>query len=150
MSHEEGNGTGIDECHTNFIQLFEIVTQSVVGLSSCPAGDGEGVGFLGFFDLPGFDSLDLEAGGVEGLTDGRPGELCSIFDEDKGGGAREHHLVDAIQLNQGRTGLVSSTSTSTAEGYRVSRDGSHGLGFGCDTRTREGRSGNGAKGTHDT
>ena len=117
MSHEEGNGSCIDEGITDFVQLFEIGTQSLVGLRSCPAGDGEGISLFGTLDFLGFHALDLEAGGVKSLTNSAASQFSSFFDGDKRGCAREHYLVDAFHLLQGQTGLVSSASTSTAEGY---------------------------------
>lgn len=84
MGHEEGNGPGIHEGNTDFVQLFEIGTQSLVGLRSCPAGDGEGVSLLGALNFLGFHSLDLEAGGIESLTDSAAGQFGSFFGGDKG------------------------------------------------------------------
>lgn len=122
--HEKNNLSFVHEGSTDFIQLFEIGTQSLVGLCSCAAGDGDVVGFLGSGDFVLTNALDFEAGAVKCLTNGSAGDFYIFaLGGNKCGHAREHYLVDAFHFLQSQTGFVCSASPTTAKGYIESLDG---------------------------
>lgn len=84
MSHQESDGAGIHESHTDFVQFFEIDTQFLIGLRSCPTGDGEGIGLLGSLDFLSFDPFDLEAFWGKSLTDIPASQFGVSFHGDEG------------------------------------------------------------------
>lgn len=121
--HHQGDRTGIHEGSSNFVQLFEIGTQSLVGGRSCAARYGDLIGLDWLGDLASGDLFQFESLGGEGFADRFFVHLCVFaFGGDKGGHTREHDLVHPIHCAQGRTGLFRSASPTTAEGYGVSCD----------------------------
>lgn len=147
--HHQGYRTGIHEGSSDFVQLFEIGTQSLIGLRSCAASDGDLVSFSGLGNFLCLHTFNLEAGRVERFAHGSAGQLGFAFGGYESGSAGKEHFVHAFNLGQGRTGLFSSSSPTAAEGYRVSGDSSSRL-FHCRTWDRESRGGHSAEGTHDT
>lgn len=123
-SHEEGNGTSIDESSTHFVQFFEIGTQSLIGLRSCATSDGDCISFLWCWNLSFLNALKFEATSFENFSHVDAGELhLLVFGGHESRHARKHHLLDSLHFSQGRTGLVCSSSPTTAERYRVSFNG---------------------------
>lgn len=149
VGHQQSDRSSIHEGSSDFVQLFEIGTQSLVGGRSCAAGDGDEVGLCWLGDLSLIHFFQLETGLVKGLPHVSLHQLCLFaVESDEGGHSREHDLVNSLYLAQGRTGLVCSASPTTAEGYGVSCDCRCGdlFSFGRGSKShRRYRS----KGTHD-
>lgn len=147
--HKKSDRPFVHEGSTDFIQLFEIGTQSLVSSRSCATGDGDVISFLGCGDFLFTNALNLESGAIKGLADGSTGNL-GLFS--LGGHecshAGKHHLVDSLNFRQSHTGLVGSASPTTGEGYAVSLDARCG-DFFSRCRGRESGRGHCSEGTHD-
>lgn len=115
FAHKKDNTSSVHKSDTHFIQLFEIGTQSLVGLRSCRSGNGDAVGLSWGGNFFFTHLFNLQSGRVESLADGSAGESSSIIYLNKGGHAGEHDFVNAFDFLQSHTGSVGSTSSSTAK-----------------------------------
>lgn len=123
LRHKKSDRSFVHERSTDFIQLFEIGTQSLVSSRSCAAGDGDVVSFLGCGNFLFTYALNLKSGAIKGLADGSTGNfgLFSLCGHECGH-AGKHYLIDSLNFRQSHTGLVGSASPTTGEGYIVSLD----------------------------